>query len=144
MSVIVFPFLSLLGRIGFQDCENHTFDGCAACRSRSQGSLSPQPPALAKNKLWPVLKLGRAAPSSPPCQPGGRLVASSLPLSSLNNITSSRSLFPRSHLTFTSPNLPFKAYLHTHVILTTVQWPGLFSFWSSCRVVQTCATSNCH
>lgn len=57
------------------------------------------------------------------------------PHSSLNNITFSHSLFLQPHLTFTSPNLPVKAYLHAHVILTTTRQPGLLFFleFVSCR-----------
>lgn len=138
MSAVVFPFYfsmvfpTSLGQVGLQDCENHAVDGllCAAQDHKGPGPTShPQKQAVARAKA------GKSGSSSPPCQPGGRLVASSSPLSSLNNITFSRSLFPPPHLPAILPNLPFKAYLHAHVILTTVQWPGLFFFleFVSCR-----------
>lgn len=104
---------------------------------QSQGSfLSPQPPALAQKQAVARAKmLGKAAPA-----PHHANLAAGLSHHRRSGRVRTTSPSPthyscHPHLTVTSPNLPVKAYLHAHVILTTVQWPGLLFFleFVSCR-----------
>lgn len=112
---------------------------------QSQGSSLHSRPPLPKNKLWPVLKCWEKRlqlPTMPTWRLACRIIVALvgseqhhlLPL-----IIPSTPTSPSPHPTCLSRPTS------THT-LSSPQYSGLacYSFWSSCRTVQTCATSNCH